>query len=48
MCLWVPGDASPNRMDALVWAMTELKVSSGLGMLEFMAAQHKETEKKKK
>lgn len=20
MCLWVPGDASPNRMDALVWA----------------------------
>ncbi len=24
MCLWVPGDTSPNRMDALVWAMTEL------------------------
>jgi len=24
MCLWVPGDRSPNRMDALVWAMTEL------------------------
>lgn len=23
-CLWVPGDASPNRMDALVWALTEL------------------------
>jgi hypothetical protein len=27
MCLWIPGDPSPNRMDALVWAMTGL--SSG-------------------
>jgi phage terminase large subunit-like protein len=24
MCEWVPGEASPNRMDALVWAATEL------------------------
>jgi hypothetical protein len=24
MCLWLPGDPSPNRMDALVWAATEL------------------------
>jgi len=24
MCLWVPGDNSPNRMDAMVWAFTEL------------------------
>jgi len=24
MCLWVPGDKSPNRMDAYVWAFTEL------------------------
>ena len=24
LCLWMPGDASPNRLDALVWAMTEL------------------------
>jgi len=24
MCLWVPGDPSPNRMDALVWGATEL------------------------
>lgn len=23
-CLWIPGDPSPNRMDALVWALTEL------------------------
>lgn len=28
-CLWVPGDASPNRMDALVWAITDLNISSG-------------------
>ena len=24
MALWTPGDASPNRMDALVWAYTKL------------------------
>jgi len=24
MCLWMPGDPSPNRMDALVWTLTEL------------------------
>jgi len=24
LCLWVPGDESPNRLDAMVWAMTEL------------------------
>jgi hypothetical protein len=23
-CLWTPGDKSPNRMDAMVWALTEL------------------------
>lgn len=25
MCSWVPGNASPNRLDALVWACTELQ-----------------------
>lgn len=25
MCSWVPGAASPNRLDALVWACTELQ-----------------------
>lgn len=30
MCLWMPGDNSPNRMDALVWALTELMLGSGL------------------
>ncbi len=24
MCLWAPGDPSPNRMDALVWLFTDL------------------------
>ena len=28
MCLWVPGDPSPNRMDALVWAGTYLMVNA--------------------
>lgn len=26
MCSWVPGEKSPDRMDALVWALTELLV----------------------
>lgn len=29
MCQWEPGQASPNRMDALVWAGTELVLGSG-------------------
>jgi len=24
LCLWIPGDPSPNRLDAKVWGMTEL------------------------
>lgn len=24
LCLWIPGDTSPNRLDAKVWAMTDL------------------------
>lgn len=27
MCLWTPGDNSPNRMDALVWAATDLMLT---------------------
>lgn len=46
MCLWIPGDASPNRMDALVWALTELMLPANLGMLDFMAAQHIELKAK--
>jgi phage terminase large subunit-like protein len=26
LCTWVPGEKSPDRMDALVWALTELVV----------------------
>lgn len=29
MCEWVPGDKSPDRMDALVWAVTELTKRGG-------------------
>lgn len=29
MCLWIPGDPSPNRMDAKVWAYTELMNHGG-------------------
>jgi phage terminase large subunit-like protein len=28
LCSWVPGDDSPNRLDALVWAITELMVGA--------------------
>ena len=28
MCLWVPGDPSPNRLDALVWAGTYLMLDN--------------------
>ena len=29
MCLWIPGDPSPNRMDAKVWAITLLTGGGG-------------------
>jgi hypothetical protein len=29
MCLWRPGDKSPNRLDAIVWAGTELMLGAG-------------------
>ena len=27
MCSWLPGEKSPDRMDALVWALTHLMAS---------------------
>jgi phage terminase large subunit-like protein len=30
LCQWQPGDASPNRLDALVWAATELLQKRGV------------------
>ena len=35
MCLWLPGDPSPNRMDAMVWAATDLlKLGEGIEAME--------------
>lgn len=31
MCTWTPGDKSPDRMDALVWALTELMLKEKKG-----------------
>jgi phage terminase large subunit-like protein len=28
MCSWLPGDKSPDRMDALVWALTDLMLNA--------------------
>jgi hypothetical protein len=33
-CSYVPGNPSPNRMDALVWAMTELCLEPEHGLIE--------------
>jgi phage terminase large subunit-like protein len=32
LCSWVPGMASPNRLDALVWALTELALGGTPGI----------------
>lgn len=29
LCTWVPGDDSPDRLDAMVWALTDLMISRG-------------------
>lgn len=33
MCQWMPGERSPDRMDALVWALTDLMVTPSHGAL---------------
>jgi len=38
MCEWVPGDRSPDRMDALVWALTELFEQGEPGKVESSGA----------
>lgn len=35
MCEWVPGEKSPDRMDALVWAITELTARAPIGGRRF-------------
>jgi phage terminase large subunit-like protein len=32
LCTWVPGMASPNRLDALVWALTEVMIGTSDGV----------------
>jgi len=34
LCLWIPGDKSPNRLDAKVWADTEL--SGGYNVIDMI------------
>jgi phage terminase large subunit-like protein len=29
LCMWLPGESSPNRLDAKVWAMSELSEHNG-------------------
>lgn len=29
LCMWQPGDASPDRLDALVWCLSELMIAPG-------------------
>jgi hypothetical protein len=38
LCLWVPGDDSPNRLDAYVWAFTELMLGAEPGLFVAGAA----------
>ena len=35
LCLWIPGDNSPNRLDAKVWALTELMGKSNVKARSF-------------
>lgn len=39
MCTWLPGETSPDRMDALVWALTELMVDGSKTSLAKSRAQ---------
>jgi len=36
LCEWVPGGTSPDRLDALVWALTELMIEESKPPKEFM------------
>lgn len=44
---WVPDDkkaSSPDRMDALVWALTELMGQSNLGLLQYMRGRKRSSD----
>jgi hypothetical protein len=36
LCSWLPGDDSPDRLDALVWGFTELMLGGGMSNDEFL------------
>ena len=39
LCTWVPGDPSPDRLDALVWAITELQLGgTAIGPMIYASA----------
>ena len=43
-CSWLPGDKSPDRMDALVWLVSELALSTGYGVLDYYRQQATQAE----
>ncbi len=45
MCQWMPGEKSPDRMDALVWCLTELMLEPGLTAEDHLAALKRRLEK---
>uniref|UniRef100_A0A6M3ME34 Putative terminase n=2 Tax=viral metagenome TaxID=1070528 RepID=A0A6M3ME34_9ZZZZ len=49
MCLWIPGDPSPNRLDALVWSFTDLLLGPGAASVRVLDGPESavETEKGK-
>jgi predicted phage terminase large subunit-like protein len=36
MCTWLPGENSPDRLDAMVWALTDLSTGAG-SLVDFLA-----------
>jgi phage terminase large subunit-like protein len=42
LCLWVPGDASPNRLDAMVWALSSLMLGPGGAQLRVVGDEKPE------
>ncbi len=35
LCLWIPGDPSPNHLDAMVWALTDLMLNANTWSLPY-------------
>jgi hypothetical protein len=48
LCLWSPGDASPNRLDAMVWALTELLLGKGGGNIRVIDSNEVSAPEKQK